>query len=209
MISVCCYSIWADSSTWNILENSRNMKEANPRQFLKDIIRSIPDYPKKGIIFRDLSTLFQDEKAFATALDLLEDRLREGNRGIIPFEKIAGIEARGFILAGGLAARLGGGVVMLRKPGKLPYKKRSVEYTLEYGSDALEIHEDAISPGERIILIDDLLATGGTAAAACKLIEEGGGEVVKILFLVELPDLKGKDKLNAYDTEAIIGFEGH
>jgi adenine phosphoribosyltransferase len=98
---------------------------------------------------------------------------------------------------------------MLRKPGKLPFRKRRVEYTLEYGKDAMEIHEDAINRGERIILIDDLLATGGTAAAACKLIEEGGGKIVKILFLVELPDLGGREKLKPYDTETIIGFEGH
>jgi adenine phosphoribosyltransferase len=185
------------------------MKKANPRQFLKDTIRSIPDYPKQGIIFRDLSTVFQDKEAFAIALELLEDRIRGENARSIPFDKIAGIEARGFILAGALAARLGGGVVMLRKPGKLPFRKRRVEYTLEYGKDAMEIHEDAINRGERIILIDDLLATGGTAAAACKLIEEGGGKIVKILFLVELPDLGGREKLKPYDTETIIGFEGH
>jgi adenine phosphoribosyltransferase len=185
------------------------MKNQEAKQFLKDAIRSIPDYPKKGIIFRDLSTVFQDKDAFAKALELLEDRFRGENDQSIPFDKIAGIEARGFILAGALAARLRGGVVMLRKPGKLPYRKRSVEYTLEYGRDAMEIHEDAIRPGERIIIIDDLLATGGTAAAACKLIEESGGKIVKILFLVELPDLRGREKLKAYDTEAIISFEGH
>ena len=184
------------------------MKEKKGREFLKDTVRSIPDYPKKGIIFRDLSTVFQDKDAFATALELLEDRIRGGDGQPIAFDKIAGIEARGFILAGALAARLGGGVVMLRKPGKLPYRRRSIEYTLEYGKDAMEIHEDAIIPGDRIILIDDLLATGGTAAAACKLIEEGGGKIVKILFLVELPDLGGREKLKAYDTQAIIGFEG-
>jgi len=185
------------------------MKETNDRQFLKDAVRSIPDYPKKGIIFRDLSTVFQDKVAFAVALGLLEDRIKGENGLTFPFDKIAGIEARGFILAGAMAARLGGGVVMLRKPGKLPYKRKTVEYTLEYGRDAMEIHEDAIIPGERIILIDDLLATGGTAEAACKLIEQSGGIVVKILFLVELPDLGGREKLKDYDTEAIIGFEGH
>ena len=190
------------------LENSGIMKETNERQFLKDAVRSIPDYPKKGIIFRDLSTVFQDKEAFAVALGLLEDRIKGENEEPFPFDKIAGIEARGFILAGAMAARLGGGVVMLRKPGKLPYKRKTVEYTLEYGRDAMEIHEDAISPGERIILIDDLLATGGTAEAACKLIEQSGGIVVKILFLVELPDLGGRNKLKDYDTEAIIGFEG-
>jgi adenine phosphoribosyltransferase len=135
--------------------------------------------------------------------------LQEENSRPISFDKLVGIEARGFVLAGALAARIGGGVVLLRKPGKLPYKKRRVDYNLEYGEDALEIHIDAIKPGEKIVVVDDLLATGGTAEAGCKLIEEAGGNIVKILFLVELPELEGRKKLNAYDIDSIISFEGH
>jgi adenine phosphoribosyltransferase len=135
--------------------------------------------------------------------------LQEENSRTISFDKMVGIEARGFVLAGALAARIGGGVVLLRKPGKLPYKKRRVDYNLEYGEDALEIHIDAIKPGEKIVVVDDLLATGGTAEAGCKLIEEAGGNIVKILFLVELPELEGRKKLNAYDIDSIISFEGH
>ena len=135
--------------------------------------------------------------------------LNDPNSKTLAFEKLAGIEARGFVLAGALAARMGGGVALLRKPGKLPYKKRGIEYKLEYGEDALEMHVDAIRPGEKVVVIDDLLATGGTAEAGCKLVEEAGGEIVKVLFLVELPELKGREKLKAYDIDSIITFEGH
>ncbi len=128
---------------------------------------------------------------------------------LIVFDKLVGIEARGFVLAGALAAKIGGGVVLLRKPGKLPYEKRGIEYKLEYGEDALEVHEDAIQPGEKVVVVDDLLATGGTAEAGCKLVEELGGVVVKVLFLVELPELKGRKKLAQYDIESIMTFEGH
>jgi len=122
--------------------------------------------------------------------------------------KLIAIEARGFVLAGAISGRVGGGIVMVRKPGKLPSAKKKVEYQLEYGSDALEIHEDAINPGERVIVIDDLLATGGTAEAGCKLVESLGGVVEKILFLVELPVLKGRDRLAGYDIESVFTFEG-
>ncbi|MEN8156419.1 MAG: adenine phosphoribosyltransferase [Bacteroidota bacterium] len=175
---------------------------------LKNETRSIKDYPKKGIVFRDLTTIFQNGKTMALSLDLLIDSLRDDNSNLIEFDKLAGIEARGFLLAGGLSGKLGGGVIMMRKPGKLPHKKRRVEYKLEYGEDALEVHEDAIKPGERIVVVDDLLATGGTAEAGCKLVEELGGVVAKVLFLVELPDLKGREKLASYDIASIISFEG-
>lgn len=188
--------------------NSPGMKE-DPREYLKASVRSIADYPKPGIVFRDLTTVFQDGKAYSIALDLMADCLIEEQDEVMAFDKFAGIEARGFILAGALAAKLGKGVVLLRKPDKLPYKKRRIEYTLEYGKDALEIHDDAIVPGERIILIDDLLATGGTAAAGCKLIEASGGTISKVLFLVELPELGGRGKLKGYETDTIITFEGH
>lgn len=184
-----------------------NRKEAVSR--LKEVTRSIPDYPKPGIVFRDLTTIFQDGKSFSIALDLLMDCLKGENSAHIECDKLAGIEARGFVLAGALAARIGGGVALLRKPGKLPYKKRGIEYKLEYGEDALEMHVDAIQPGEKVVVVDDLLATGGTAEAGCKLVEEAGGEIVKALFLVELPELEGRKKLKGYDIDSIITFEGH
>ena len=185
------------------------MNQEEKVQLLKKVTRSIMDYPKEGIIFRDLTTIFQDGEAFSMALDLLVNCLSEGSSGTMPFDKFVGIEARGFVLAGALAAKLGGGVVLLRKPGKLPYKKRKIEYKLEYGEDALEIHLDAIIPGEKIIVVDDLLATGGTAEAGCKLVKQAGGEIVKALFLVELPELMGRQKLSPYDISSALTFEGH
>lgn len=176
--------------------------------FLRNATRSIPDYPKPGIMFRDLTTIFQDGEAFSLALDGLVSSIHEtlGERG---FDKFVGIEARGFVLAGALAARMGGGVVLLRKPGKLPYEKRSVKYTLEYGEDALEIHSDAIKPGERVIIVDDLLATGGTAEAAIRLVEELRGRVEEALFLVELPELDGRSRLLPHRVVSLISFDGH
>ena len=177
-------------------------------QQLKNITRSIPDYPKQGIIFRDLTTIFQDAESFSLALQLLTNCMNDTNSKLLNFDKIAGIEARGFLLAGALAARNGGGVVLLRKPGKLPYRTRRIDYKLEYGEDALEMHMDTILPGEKIIVVDDLLATGGTAEAGCKLIEQAGGIIIKVLFLVELPDLDGRKRLEGYDLDSIIRFEG-
>lgn len=209
MILVFCSYIWVDSSTWNVFYNFSIMKQEDATRHLKNATRSIPNYPKPGIIFRDLTTIFQDGESFSIALDLLMNCIQNEKSSSISFDKLVGIEARGFVLAGALAAKIGGGVVLLRKPGKLPYKKRRVDYKLEYGEDALEMHLDAIQPGEKIIVVDDLLATGGTAEAGCKLIEEAGGEIVKILFLVELPELEGRKKLNTYDIDSIISFEGH
>jgi len=184
------------------------MEQDNRAGYLKSITRSIKDYPKQGIIFRDLTTIFQDRKAMSLALELLTEEITLQGDRLISFEKFVGIEARGFLLAGALSGKLGGGVVMMRKPGKLPYAKKSVSYELEYGTDSLEVHEDAILPGEKIILVDDLLATGGTAEAGCKLVEELGGTVEKILFLVELPALKGRERLSGYDVSSIVEFEG-
>jgi adenine phosphoribosyltransferase len=184
-----------------------NTEEA--AKHLKEITRSIPDYPKPGIVFRDLTTIFQNGFSFSVALDLLMDSLKDDSGKLLAFDKLAGIEARGFVLAGALAARMGGGVALLRKPGKLPYKKRGIEYKLEYGEDSLEMHVDTIQPGEKVVVVDDLLATGGTAEAGCKLIEEAGGDIVKVLFLVELPELRGREKLRAYNIASIITFEGH
>ena len=185
------------------------MNHTEAVQYIKSVTRSIPDFPRQGIVFRDLTTIFQDGKGFSLALDLMEESLKTGSSDFISFDKLVGIEARGFVLAGALAGRIGGGVVLLRKPGKLPYEKKRIEYKLEYGEDALEVHKDAIQAGEKIIVVDDLLATGGTAEAGCRLVEELGGEVVKILFLVELPELEGRKRISAYDVDSIISFEGH
>jgi adenine phosphoribosyltransferase len=185
------------------------MKDERDKEYLKEKTRSIPGYPKPGIVFRDLTTVFQEGKAFSLALDLMEESLHGNEGSVIHFDKLAGIEARGFVLAGALAGKMHKGVVLLRKPGKLPYETRRVKYQLEYGEDALEVHIDAIRPGEKIVVIDDLLATGGTAEAGCKLVEDLGGEIIKVLFLVELPDLEGRKRLQAYDVDAIIAFEGH
>jgi adenine phosphoribosyltransferase len=176
--------------------------------YLKNITRSIPDYPKPGIIFRDLTTIFQDKRAMALSLDFLMSILKDEDGEVLEFDKLVGIEARGFILAGALSGRMGGGVVLARKPGKLPYEHISASYKLEYGEDALELHVDSIKRGDKVIIVDDLLATGGTAQAACKLVEKLGGEIVKIIFLVELPELHGKLKLEPYKVGSVVSFEG-
>lgn len=176
--------------------------------YLKAITRSIPDYPKPGIIFRDLTTIFQDQKAMKLSLEMMSEFLEDPESTHQQFDKFVAVEARGFILAGGLSGKLGGGIVMARKPGKLPHKRKSISYQLEYGEDSLEIHVDAIQPGDKVVVIDDLLATGGTAEAACKLIRELGGEIVKVLFLVELPELKGRERLGAYPVDSVLFFEG-
>jgi adenine phosphoribosyltransferase len=177
--------------------------------YLRKMTRSIKDYPKPGIIFRDLTTIFQDGTAFGLGLKLMRSLVGSNESGELDFDKWVGVEARGFVLAGGLAGQLGGGVVLARKPGKLPSEKRRVNYQLEYGTDALEIHLDAIRPGERVVVVDDLLATGGTAKATCELVEALGGEVVKVVFLVELPELGGRDKLKEYSVSSVLEFEGN
>jgi len=181
----------------------------NSIKYLKEITRSIPDYPKPGIIFRDLTTIFQDAKGMELSIQLLSGLLMDPESHERMFDKMVGIESRGFVLAGGVAGRIGGGVVLARKPGKLPYQTHRVDYKLEYGEDTMEIHVDAIQPGEKIVILDDLLATGGTAEAACKLVEMLGGEIVKVLFLVELPDLRGREKLASYHVDCVLEFSGH
>lgn len=184
----------------------KNREEA--KAYIKETIRSIPDFPKPGIIFRDLTTIFQDGKAMWLSIDLLISVLRDEEGNMMDYHKYLGIEARGFILAGALAGRIGGGVVLARKPGKLPHERISASYKLEYGEDALEVHVDSIQPGDKVVVVDDLLATGGTAEAGCKLVEELGGEIVKVIFLVELPELKGRQKLAPYEVESLISFQG-
>ena len=160
---------------------------ASKVQWLKDKIRDIPDFPKSGIVFRDLTTLFKDAEAFAYVVDALSDETKK-----LRPEKIVGIEARGFIIGAAVAYKLGLGFVPIRKPGKLPHQKESISYDLEYGKDCVEIHVDAVIEDEKVVLIDDLLATGGTAAAACKLLQKIGAEVVGAGFVVTLEDLGGK-----------------
>ena len=173
---------------------------------LKNAIRTIPDHPKPGILFRDITTLLGDARAFRRAVDELVQPFAG-----LKIAKIAGIEARGFILGGAVAHQLSGGFVPIRKKGKLPHATVSIAYSLEYGLDEMEMHEDAVQAGERVILVDDLIATGGTATAAVKLLQRIGAEVVAAVFVIDLPDLGGADKLRALGVpvRTLIGFEGH
>ncbi len=184
-------------------------KQSNRRKTLpiKSRIRTIPDYPKKGIMFRDITTLIKDPVGFRLVIDNLTQRyIRQG----VEFDVIVGIESRGFILGGALAYTLGRGFVPIRKKGKLPGKVVSQEYELEYGTDVMEIHEDALAKGEKVLLIDDLLATGGTALAAAALVEKLGGVVVEMAFIVDLPDVGGSKKLKdkGYTNHCLTEFEG-
>jgi adenine phosphoribosyltransferase len=169
---------------------------------LKDAIRSIPDFPKPGIVFRDITTLLADPEAFKQALDQMEGFFRQKGVG-----RIAAIDSRGFIFGGALADRMNLPFVPIRKKGKLPYPTIRQEYDLEYGTDTLEIHKDAVSPGEKVAVIDDLLATGGTLEASCKLIEKLGGEVAAVGILIELSFLKGRNRIPDYDIMALIEYK--
>jgi len=173
---------------------------------LTDAIRSIPDYPKPGIMFRDITTLLGDARAFRRAVDELVQPF--AGRKI---DKVAGIEARGFILGGAVAHQLSAGFVPLRKKGKLPHQTIAVDYALEYGIDTIEMHLDAFQPGEKVMLVDDLIATGGTAIAAVELLRQGGAEVIGAAFVVNLPDLGGAAKLAAMGVPVsiLVAFEGH
>jgi adenine phosphoribosyltransferase len=173
---------------------------------IKSRIRSIPDYPKPGIIFRDITTLLQDPVGFRVTIEHLVQRYR-GQR----IDKVAGIEARGFILGGAVAHLLDAGFIPVRKKGKLPWKTIGQDYALEYGTDRIEIHTDCILEDEHILLIDDLIATGGTAAAAIELIRKTGGRIVGAAFVIDLPDLGGRQRLEAMGVEVttLCAFEGH
>ncbi len=175
-------------------------------QDLEDLIRTIPDYPKPGIMFRDITTLLADPKGLKKAIKHMAK----------PFEKekiaaVAGIEARGFILGGAIADRLECGFIPIRKKGKLPWKTIGQEYTLEYGVDVIEVHEDAIAEGTRVLIVDDLIATGGTAEAAAKLVQRSGGKIVGATFIVDLPDLGGMKRLAdlGVESHALVSFGGH
>nr|MBI3612327.1 adenine phosphoribosyltransferase [Nitrospirota bacterium] len=167
----------------------------------KKLIREVPDFPKPGILFYDITTLLKDAQAFRAVQDELVARYRD--RGI---SKIVGIESRGFILGSPLAYQIGAGFVPVRKPGKLPADTYEVKYNLEYGSNSLAIHRDAIAMGERVLVVDDLLATGGTAAATISLIRQLGGDIAGMVVLVELTDLKGRDKLDGCPLHAMITY---
>jgi adenine phosphoribosyltransferase len=167
--------------------------------WLADHLRDVPDFPKPGIVFKDLTPLLADVEAFRFAVDALAERVAER-----PVARVVGVEARGFIFASAVAYRLGSGLVPVRKPGKLPWRTATETYELEYGTDSLEIHEDAISAGDDVYVIDDVLATGGTAAATCRLVERLGGRVAGVGFVVELGFLSGRAKLPDYDVVSLI-----
>ena len=172
---------------------------------ISSYIRTIPDYPKEGILFRDVTGLLEDARGLRTAVDLLVQRYVGAD-----LDFVAGIEARGFIFGTAVAYELGLGFIPLRKPGKLPGEVVGVDYELEYGTDRLEMHRDAIAPGSRVLLIDDLIATGGTAAAAIDMIRGVGAEIVEACFVVDLPDLGGRDRLQEMGvaSHALCAFEG-
>ena len=169
---------------------------------LKNSIRIIEDFPKSGISFKDITTLLQDHNALKYTIDGMVAYLEDKK-----IDVIVGPEARGFLFGVPVAYALGAGFVPVRKPGKLPYDTMEVEYDLEYGSDKLEIHKDAIKPGQKVAIVDDLLATGGTVAAVTKLIEQMGGEVVSLIFVIELTELNGKDKLKGYDIISLVKYD--
>jgi adenine phosphoribosyltransferase len=168
---------------------------------LKKYIRNIPDWPKKGILFRDITPLLADVNALTQAIEALCEGFDSSN-----IDYVAAVEARGFILGASIAERLGAGFIPVRKKGKLPSKTESVTYDLEYGTDTLEVHSDALKAGDKVLMFDDLLATGGTMAAACQLVEKIGGNIIGISFLIELTDLKGRQKLSDYKIHAVISF---
>jgi|EP01133_Synstelium_polycarpum_P028925 adenine phosphoribosyltransferase len=176
------------------------------KQTLVNAIRNIPDYPKPGVMFRDITTLLGDARAFRRAVDELVHPYAGGK-----VDKVAGVEARGFIIGGAMAHQLSSGFVPIRKKGKLPHDTVRIAYSLEYGVDEMEMHRDAIVPGEKVILVDDLIATGGTAEAAVKLLQQMGADIVSACFIIDLPDLGGRRKLEALgvNVRTLVAYEGH
>jgi adenine phosphoribosyltransferase len=173
---------------------------------LRSTIRTIPDYPKPGIMFRDITTLLGDARAFRRAVDELVQPWA-GSK----IDKVAGMEARGFILGGAVAHQVSAGFIPIRKKGKLPHKRVSIAYSLEYGLDEMEMHEDAVGRGEKVIVVDDLIATGGTAEGAVKLLKQQGADVLAACFIIDLPELGGADKIRALGVpvRTLVAFEGH
>jgi adenine phosphoribosyltransferase len=168
---------------------------------LKKMIREVPDFPKKGILFYDITTLLKDKVGFKKVIDVLTDQIRP-----LRPDSVLGIEARGFIFAPALAYNLGAGFVPVRKPKKLPAETERISYELEYGMDTLEMHKDAVKPGMRVVIADDLLATGGTALASVRLVEKLGGEVAAVSFVIELEALKGRQRLNGYRVVSLLKY---
>lgn len=171
--------------------------------YFQQLIRNVPDFPKKGILFRDITTLLKDKEGLRKCADALYTLSKD-----LKIDKVVGIDSRGFIFGGTLAYMLGAGFVLVRKPGKLPAETLSQSYILEYGEDTLQIHKDAIQPGERILIHDDLLATGGTARAACELIERTGGQIVQLSFIVELGFLQGRNQFGDYIVNSLVTYDG-
>ena len=170
---------------------------------LEEYVRSIPDFPEPGIIFRDITTILQDPDGLHLAIPSMQDKLKDTE-----FDVVVGTESRGFIFGVPIAYNLHKAFVPVRKKGKLPCETVSMEYDLEYGSAVIEMHKDSIKPGQKVVLVDDLVATGGTIEAAIKLVEELGGEVVKVVFLMELAGLKGRERLKGYDVESVLCYDG-
>jgi adenine phosphoribosyltransferase len=177
------------------------MSEAGA-EWLKDRVRDIPDFPRPGIVFKDITPLLSDREAFAFTVSRICDRFRDAG-----IDKVLGIEARGFIFAAPVAVTFGAGFIPVRKAGKLPWQIEKEEYELEYGTDLLEIHRDALRPGERVLVIDDVLATGGTAAATVRLVEKLGAQVVGLGFVIELAFLHGRERLGEHDTVSLVAYE--
>ncbi len=173
------------------------------QEYVQSKIRAIVDFPKKGIIFRDITTAVKDPQAMRYMIDYLTERYKDER-----IDYVAGIESRGFIFGAALAYKLGAGFIVIRKPGKLPAETISQEYELEYGTDKIEMHADAVEPGKKVLIIDDLLATGGTVDAAAKLLKKAGANVVGAAFIIELTDLKGREKLKDIDVFSMVQFEG-
>lgn len=169
---------------------------------LKSLIREVPDFPKQGINFKDITTLLKDGEALRTVIDIFAERFEKAKPDLV-----VGAESRGFLFGAPLAYKLGAGFVLVRKPGKLPAAVTKVTYDLEYGQDSLEIHLDAIQPGQRVLIVDDLLATGGTVSATAELVKKLGGEIVGCAFLIELDFLKGRDRLSGYDVFSLLHYE--
>ena len=169
---------------------------------LKSLIREVPDFPKPGISFKDITTVIQDGPAFRYIIDQFEGHFRPARPDLV-----VGAESRGFILGAPLAYKLGTGFVLVRKPGKLPAEKERITYDLEYGQDSLEIHKDAIKPGQKVLIIDDLLATGGTISATAELVKRLGGVIVGFAFIIELDPLKGREKLKGYDVLSLVHYD--
>jgi adenine phosphoribosyltransferase len=177
------------------------MADSNQIEKLKSGMRDIPNFPKPGILFKDITPVLKDPELFKLSIDLFREIL-----GDTKVDYVVGMESRGFIFGTALAYSIGAGFIPIRKPGKLPYHKKSISYSLEYGEDTLEIHEDAVEKGKKVIIVDDLLATGGTASAAFKLLDDMGADIVCAAFLIELSELKGREKLSACKVVSLINY---